>query len=32
MDVFDTSFLVLAFDPNAKGPIDPATGQPLTHC
>lgn len=29
MVVFDSSVLLLVLDPNAKPPIDPATGQPL---
>lgn len=32
MVVFDTSLLTLAFDKYAKAPIDPTTGQLLTHC
>ncbi|MES2075659.1 MAG: hypothetical protein V4462_08585 [Pseudomonadota bacterium] len=32
MVVFDTSVLTLAFDTDARAPIDPATGQPLTRC
>jgi rRNA-processing protein FCF1 len=32
MVVFDTSVLTLAFDHDARAPIDPATGLPLTRC
>jgi rRNA-processing protein FCF1 len=32
MVVFDTSFLALAFDSGYDAPLDPATGEPLTHC
>lgn len=32
MVVFDTSVLTLAFDQDARAPIDPATGLPLTRC
>jgi len=29
--LFDTSTLLLALDPGAKPPLDPATNQPLEH-
>lgn len=29
--VFDTSVLLLAFQPNAKPPLDPSTGKPVEH-
>ena len=33
MVIFDTSILVLSLDPeNAKPPVDPSTGAPLTNC